>query len=150
MGFLDKLFGGKKQEKTKTVEELKLDFSEVTSFSESFYAKEFDEISKEIFSRFSEVKHLLKELELVLNELEKEKVSQDEGHKKLRKIVDTSKKTLIEKMRHLNSKLTPPNSADFIELNSYCDSSLKLLESEINSFGKNIAYTGIILKEQIK
>jgi uncharacterized protein YukE len=150
MGFFDKLFGKKEEKIEAKKEEITINFDEVPSFLEGHYKKEFDEASKEIFSRFSEIKHSVKELELQLNELEKEKIEENQGHKKLRKIVSTSKKTLIEKMRGLNAKLIPPNSADFIELNSYCNNSIKLLESEINVFGKNIAYTGILLKEQMK
>jgi len=150
MGFLDKLFGKKEETAEVKKEELLLNFSEVPVFVDDFYKKSFSEIDKEIFSRFSEIKHLVKELELQLNELEALEIKENEGNRKLRKIVSTSKKTLINKMRVLQSKLIPVASTDFIELNSYCTNSLNLLESEINSFGRNIAYTGIVLKEPIK
>ncbi len=148
MGFLDKLFGSKKKEEKKR-EKLSLNLTKVNDFSDKFYSKEFSEIQKEVFSKFAEIKHLVKELEALLQELEVLDVQQTEGNPKLRKIVITSKKTLTDKMRNLIAKIAPPNSGDFIELNSYCNNSVKLLGSEVN-FGRNIAYTGIVLKEPIK
>ncbi len=149
MSFLDKIFGKKEAIKPKK-EELIIELNNSVSFAEEFYLKEFNEISKEIFSKLAEIKHLIRELDLILNDLEKEKIEEDKGNPKLRRIVLTSKKTLISKMNPLISKLTPVSSNDFIELNTYCINSLKLLESEINSFGRNIAYTGIVLKDSVK
>ncbi len=149
MGFLDKIFG-KKEEAVKPKEKIELKFEEIPIFLEKNYSQGFGEVSKEIFSKISEIKHLLKETETQLKELEKEKIEENEGNNRLRRIVITSKKTLIEKMKNLLYKLSPPASNDFFELNSYCENSIKLLKSEVNAFGKNIAYTGIVLKEPIK
>lgn len=149
MGFLDKIFGKKEQAEVKK-EELSLKFEEIPVFLDKHYSSSFTEIEKEVFSKLAEIKHLIKELDESLLRLEKQKVEQNTGHSKLRKIVTTSKKTLIDKMRNLSSKLIPPASTDFIELNSYCSNSVKLLETEITAFGRNIAYTGIVLKEPVQ
>ncbi len=148
MDFLDKLFG-KKQKETKK-EHVILEFREIPEFSRKIYFDSFNEIEKEVFSGISEIKHFLNSLKSSLNSLEEQKVEQDKGHKKLRKIAATSKKTFIDKMRNLISKLSPPSKSDFIELNSYFENSIQILESEINSFGKNIAYTGIVLKDSVQ
>jgi predicted nucleic acid-binding Zn-ribbon protein len=148
MNFLNKIFGVKENSLKK--ETISLEFNELIRFLEDFYSKSFIEDSKKIFSNFAEIKHLVKELSTLVREIESLEVEVNEGNPKLRKIVSTSKKTLTEKMNSLIPKLVPLESHDFIELNSYCDASLKLLESEINSFGRNIAYTGIVLKEPIK
>lgn len=149
MGFLDKLFG-KKQEVEVKKEVLELKFDEIPDFLDKVYSESFSEIEKNVFSNLAEIKHLIKALEESLSNLEKQKVEQDTGHQRLRKIVVTSKKTLIERMRNMTVKLAPIQSNDFIELSSYCSNSVNLLETEVNSFGKNIAYTGIVLKEPIK
>ncbi|MFH1895093.1 MAG: hypothetical protein ABIJ74_00720 [archaeon] len=151
MGFFDRIFGKKQvKEEVQPKDKIFLGLSEAKDFAEKTYSDSFFLIQKEVFSRFSEIKHLVKELELVLKELEETKVEENTGNPRLRKIVFTSKKTLTDKMSSLASKLSPPSSNDFIELNSFTANSIAVLESEINSFGKNIAYTGIVLKEPVK
>ncbi len=146
MGLFDGIFGKKEVKE----QEIELELSKAISFSDEFFSAAFAEIQKDVFSRFSEIKHLLNEIKLVLSELKEKQIELNEGNPRLRKIALTSRNTLIEKMNLLASKLEPPVSNELNEFSVYCSSSLELLESEVNSFGRNIAYTGIVLKEPIK
>lgn len=146
MGFLDKIFGPSKKEK----KEVKLSLNELSSYLEEKTGKEREELEKRIFSKFSEVKHLLSGIKSEMGEFRKRDLEKEEGNKRLRKIVATSKKNLLNQMDSLVKKLEPPKKREFAVLKSYCLSSSELLQREINTFGKNISYTGILMKREIK
>ncbi len=149
MGFLDKVFG-KKSHPEQVPETIELRLPELNEFLEKNFSQEYTVIEKNVFIKFSEVKHLLKQLKDNLDELEKVNVLGTEGNFRLRKIVKTSKKNLLNQMNSLIKKLSPPNKSEFSLLQEYCLNSSKLLQEAVTSFGKNIAYTGIILKNEVK
>ncbi len=147
MGFLDKLFGKDKKKEVKA-KELKL--AEATSYLDKKTEGRFNDLEKQVFSKFAEVKHILNEIRAELDEFRKRDLLAEEGNKRLRMIVSTSQKNLIGQMESMIKKLTPPKERDFETLKDYCMNSSDLLQKEINFFGKNIAYTGILLKQEIK
>jgi len=142
------LFG--KKEEPKKPEPIELEFSKVIPFIEKKISSESASLEKNVFSKLSEVKRGLKELKAELKNLKETSVETTEGNYKLRKIVNTSKNNLYTHMLSLAEKLSPPSSTDFKELKGYSFNSCKLIGEEINSFGKSIVYTGIILKEPVK
>ncbi len=143
MGFLSRFFSRKKK-----AEEIEIALDEIASLVEKESSEKIKELELDIHSRLSEIKHLLSEAKAMLSELESEKVQAK--NKRLGKIVETSRATTIKKMRSLLVKLEPPLTASLEEDVNYCLNAESLLKKEISSFGKNIAYTGIVLKERIK
>lgn len=142
------MFG--KKEEPKKPEPIELEFSKVIPFIEKRISSDSASLEKEVFSKLSEVKRGLKELRTELKNLKETSVETTQGNYKLRKIVNTSKNNLYTHMLSLTEKLQPPSSTDFKELKEYSFDSSKLIGEEINSFGKSIAYTGIILKEPVR
>ncbi len=154
LGIIDWLFGllfGKKQKKTENgIEAQEVKFSDFGNWFSKHSEKEFKELSGLALPKFAEIKHLLKEIGFSLDELLEKNVEEGEKvNQRLRKIVGTSQRTFAGHMKQLLSKLQPPTATDFDSIKDYCFSAGPLMEREINSFGKSIAYTSIILKEEV-
>jgi len=151
ISFFKKIFSSKPEVKETQEEKMYSSIpSELLSFIEARVSKEKEELEKNSLIKFSEVKHYIKELRLSLDELKAASVKMEEGDPKLRRIVATSKDNLIQHLNSLIKKLEPPSSTEYDALKNYCLNSSSLLESEINSLGKSIAYTSFILKDPMK
>ncbi|MEW6295547.1 MAG: hypothetical protein AB1467_04610 [Candidatus Diapherotrites archaeon] len=151
ISFFKRIFSPKPKAKEAGKEEIEFSSpSELLSFIEARVSKEKEELEKNSLIKFSEVKHYVKELRLSLDELKATDIKIEEGDPKLRRIVATSKETLLQHLNSLIKKLEPPSSREYDALKNYCLNSSSLLESEINSLGKSIAYTSFILKEPMK
>ncbi len=150
MGFFDwlfKLFFGTKSEST---EKEAVQFSAFDSWIEKHSQSSSKQLLDESLPKFAEIKHLLKDTRSALAELREKNVDESsEGNKRLRKIVGTSQKTFADRMNQLLEKLSPPTVLDFDSVRNYCLNAWPNLEREINSFGKSIAYTSIVLKEEV-
>ena len=146
--FLKSFFSGKKAKKT-AKKKNNLGLLQAKNYLNELEQKQFSAIEQKIFARFAEIKHLLKEISNELNELSKVNVEEGEN-KRLRRIVETSRNSAVSQMQRLVERLTPPTRGNLKELKNYCTSCHSLMETEIRHFGRNIAYTGIVLKEQMK
>ena len=142
MGFLGKILGSKPPQGA-TVQ-----FSEMDAFVQKHVANQEQELRKTAAGKFSEIKHLLGEIKNSLGELESAEI--EEKNQRLARIVTTSRNQMLKQLSALSVKLAPPESNDLDTIRNYCLASAEMLEREIKSFGKNIAYTGILLKEKIK
>jgi len=150
LGFVEWLFGlffGKKQEKPAARHTMK--FADFDAWLAKHLEKEQKQLLDFALPKFAEIKHLLKQSRAELDALLEKNVESEQGDKRLRKIVGTSQKTFVSHMKQLLEKLQPPVTAQADTVRDYCTNALPLLEKEIGSFGKNIAYTSIILKEEV-
>lgn len=143
--FFSGIFSGKHELKTLSLRELEAELDRVNQ-------SELEEFQKTVFSRIAEIKHLIKDirncLELVKNaDLE---ARTDEENRRLIKIVETSKNTFINQMNSLLDRIFPPDSIDYFLLKKYSSESFQLFQSEINAFSKNIVYTSILAKGEVK
>ncbi len=144
MGFLDKLFG-KREKETKVME-----LAEAEELIQNKKMEISKKLEREVFGKFSEIKHLIPEARRELDAFSKRDIEAEEGHKRLRKIVTTSKKSMVNQMNSLLSKLQPPEERDFEAIRKYCLNANSILEREVASFGKNIQISGLVLKDEIK
>lgn len=142
MGLLGKFFGPAKPQ------EVELTIEAVPDFVEKKLSGKRPELETAIASVFSEIKHLLKEANTLLKELENQPLESE--NIKLKKIVSTSRSQAISRIGSLIERLQPPTSSDFAQVKQYCDDAGNLLHSEITHSGKSIAYTGIYLKDAMK
>ncbi|MBN1941171.1 MAG: hypothetical protein JW772_03235 [Candidatus Diapherotrites archaeon] len=142
MGFLDKLRGKPK------LEEKQILLKDVDSFLESRVSKKRSELDKAVASKFSEIKHLLKQTNALLSRLETKSVESE--NPKLKKIVQTSKAQALNQLSSLVQRLEPVSLNDLSAVQKYCYESNAMLKTELASFGKNIAYTSIVLKEDMR
>lgn len=149
MGFFEWLFGwlfkGKGIKETRVLE-----LEKTLPYVEEACVSDIQSLEKEIFSRLSEVKHLLKTLDLAIEEARKKDVSLSEGNFGLRRLVLTSRDGLLNRFSQLSKRLEPPKTTNVLEIYEYAISSRKLLREEIIQSRKNIAYSKPLLAEQIK
>lgn len=146
--FLKSLFASffqKKQEKR-----LELPLNELQSFIDENKQKPLKELELKANSLLSEIKFLLKDAESKLKELKNEKITEEEGSTRLRRIVNTSKRDLEAKLSYLLTKLALPKSNDLFSLREYAFSASTILQREIIIFRKNIAYTSVLLKNVMR
>ncbi|MBN2067223.1 MAG: hypothetical protein JW744_02030 [Candidatus Diapherotrites archaeon] len=142
MGFFQGIFSKKAETPAK------VNLSELNAFMASETGQQGKALEVAVAGKLSEVKHLLNELR---SGIEKLKSSDSEsGNKRLEKIVSTAKGNAERQLASLIQKLEPPASADLSLVSRYCSSAGIILQQEINHFGKNIAYTSISFKQEIK
>ncbi len=146
MGIFDKIFGGKKQgQKTTNLEQNQLD--EFIGEKTAIAAKELE---KPVFSKISEIKYTLNEINAQLRQLKEKEVPLSEGNVRLRQVVRTSQSRLITHLGALAKKLEPPKTADMNAIMEYANNSAQLIPMEVVAARKSIVYTKTILDTEIK
>lgn len=135
----------KKEEK-----EVKTNLSGLPNLLEQNFKEKKVELENFSAKKMSEVKYLHSKTKLVLQKIKETKLEKKEDVR-LNHAVETSKKQLINQLEKLIEKINPTIVPR--ELNQYKEYSKKsyaILVQEINSFRKNIVYTSIYHKEEMK
>ena len=145
MGIFDGLFGKRKPEK------VSVRSVEAVAFFERALGEKRKTALNESAKRLAEIKHLLKEAREALEELENAGVSATGGKKagRLNKIVGTAKGNTQRQLASLLEKLEPKNTSSLGEVRVYCNDSIEALQ-QASQFWKNVAYTKISFKEEMK
>jgi len=119
--------------------------------AEAFLEKELAPKKKKALDEsariLAEIKHSLKELSVLLRQLENAKTPEKSA--RLDRIVETSKGSALRQLSSLLEKLQPPNSGSLEEIRRYCLESMLALQ-QAGQFGKNVAYAGISFREEMK
>ena len=142
MGFFEKFFSKPKQA------EKRIKFGEAPAFIRQNVSGQKSALESFNAKKLSEIKHLLRETGSLLEELSLQSV--ETPNSKLKKIVDTAKLQVSRQLSSIAEKISPPAPNDFSELKNYVFESEKIMRTEIPAFGKSIAYTSIVLKENTK
>ncbi|MBI2530398.1 MAG: hypothetical protein HYW05_04610 [Candidatus Diapherotrites archaeon] len=152
MGFFGKIFGkrGAKEAEFHEEKAVEISFQGLEKWIDEKTSAQRNGFDRKIMGKFAEIKGTVQEIKNQLDEISGKEISTEEGNKRLRKIVDTSKQGMLRGMRTLLEKLEPPKTQDYRALSDYCNNSSSLLQAEISAFGKNIAYTGILLQVEVK
>ena len=152
MGIFSKIFRKGEEKKSSYMEEKPVEvvLQDLGKWLDGKASAQRNEFDKKIMSKFAEIKQSMREISSQLQELSKKEISTEEGNQRLRKIVDTSKQSMLRSMEALLQKLEPPKTQDYRELRDYSANASSLLQAEISAFGKSIAYTGILLQAEIK
>ncbi len=157
MGFLDSLAAWLKrlfQGSPTKAETSSLSFEGILDWIEQQTDSVFKELKTEALNRFSEIRFLLKEIRNQLIALEKKKAHPEAGNQnrneRLQRVVFSSQQTMVLRMRILLDKLEPPKMPEWEEMRQYSIGSFGLLQKETGLFGKNIAYTSLLHKEEVK
>ena len=143
MGFFDKILGSKPKQETR---QLKLE--EVNGFVQGYAADKKKNLEDFNAKKFSELKHVLREAESMLRDLDSQEIESE--NPKLKKIAQTTKAQMSKQLSSLVKRLSPPSFEDLTAVRDYIIESGQLLNREIPTFGKNIAYTSIVLKDSVK
>tara|TARA_Y100000310_G_C20699005_1_gene827937 strand:+ start:4340 stop:5623 length:1284 start_codon:yes stop_codon:yes gene_type:complete len=141
MAFWDFLKG--KQDKT-----IELQLDQVPEFVEKSVLGRRKQLDEIIAKKFSEIKFVLGQMRLSLDDLEKKPLESE--NVRLNKIVGTARIQTITRFSSLLSKLEPPSPNELDSVKRYCIESNEFLKKEIEQGGKSIAYTGFYLKEPVK
>ena len=141
MGIFGNIFGKKEPE------QIELELSQAKEFLEKEASARKKTLLEEAAKIFSEIRHLLKETKSMLESLGVAESSGKSG--RLDRIVSTAKTNALKQLFPLLKKLDPPNAEDPEELRAYCLESIQAMQ-QAGHFGKNVAYTGISFKEEMK
>ena len=142
MGFLERIFGKQEQK------EFSLNLTDIEKFLENETLAQKQVLSKNTAGKFAEIKYVLRNLEVLVKNLEKKEVSGQ--NQRLLGIARTSKQQAVRQLSSIVQRLQPPQSTDLKSVVSYSRESIALLERESRVFGKNVAYTSIYLKDEVK
>ena len=107
-------------------------------------------VLSEASSKITSIKHLLNEINLDIQGIEKRDLMEEGDNKYLRKIVSTAQKNMVMQMSGLVQKLGPNTIIDAAGMKNYAKESTETMQKEILSFRKNITYTGVIMKDEMK
>ena len=148
MGWLDRIFGGKKEPVPEETTILSL--AELSAYFDKKVVEEFAGLLKSVNPRLNEIRALQDELAHQLSDFRKRNLELEEGHARLRKIVESSKRGFLSAMDQLLQKTRPPEPENFESLVAYASHASALLEKEVLGFQKNIIYTGLVMKREMK
>ncbi len=151
MNFFEKIFGFfSRFFSSSEKNEISVQFNEVEAFIAKSSSEQESELKQFLASKFSEIRYLLKTSHETISEIEQKEISEEEGNPQLRKIVNTSRSASLRHLKPLLEKLQPPNLNDIMALKVYCEQSAFILEKEIISNSRNLAYTSVLVKEEFK
>ncbi|MDD5148446.1 MAG: hypothetical protein PHH08_03190 [Candidatus ainarchaeum sp.] len=145
--FFKKLFSKKQSSGTEGAEE-ELRLSEIEDFLKGSTKNARASLDSLVAKKFSEIKHILRQLGSLLGKLDSADVETENA--RLGKIVETSRRHSSHQLSSLVEKLVPPNLQDLEAVRLYCLESEAFLNKEIPAIGKNLVYTSIVLKEDMK
>ncbi len=141
MGFFAQIFGKREPE----LAEVKLE--DALLFAEREIAPKRKRLLELTAKKLAEIKHLLRETSASLKRLGSAQLSGNSS--RLDRIVRTSKRNALLQLSSLIEKLQPVNTSDLNAIKSYCSESILALQ-QAGQFGKNVAYTGISFKDEMK
>lgn len=147
LGFLDRFFG--RMEPVPDTTAILL-LPEFLDFLDKREAVEFSALMKRVSPRLNEIQTVQEELSRQLDDFRKRNLELEEGHTRLRKIVESSKRGFLLAMDTVLAKTKVPDLENFEAVKAFAADSLALLEREVVSFGKNIVYTGLVMRRELK
>ncbi|HIH21140.1 MAG TPA: hypothetical protein HA222_00555 [Candidatus Diapherotrites archaeon] len=145
MGFWEKVLGKPRAEGKKA-----LRLADLESLAEKSLEREKQAFLKKSSQAFETVQELVKTALENLGEIEKRDFTAEGENQYLRKIVQSSKQGFTSKMQALLEKAFPPKQKDFEKSWNYSQNALASFQQDIASARKNIAYTGILAKNEMK
>lgn len=107
-------------------------------------------VEKNALNRFVEIRQSLKMIRSHLDKLEKTVVPEEKGNARFRKVASASQQAVVPRLRVLVEKLEPPKSPSLEQTVLFSRTAFPLLQKEMQTVGKNIVYTSVVLKEDMK
>lgn len=98
----------------------------------------------------AEMRHLILQLSRSADSLEAHEISLDDGNKRFRQIVVTSQKNLCRQLRGISQKISPPQDVSFERMREYVPRAMRVLNSDLMPYWKNIALAKLMLKDEIR
>ena len=108
------------------------------------------ELESFVYPKFSQIKFLLKGAKGLAIEIKGRNLEMEEGHKKLRKIVQSTKNNFANHIIQLTEQFDPPSGQEVGVVKRYCLESSARLEKDIAGLWKSIAIANTLLKKELK
>ncbi|MEK6958933.1 MAG: hypothetical protein AABW59_02700 [archaeon] len=136
--------------KDKPSEPIKTTLEYLPSFIESSFVAKRKMLEESTATKMAEIKYLHGKCLVILENLNKKEL-EEKSNVRFNKAALTSKTQLQGQLSRILSKINPANRAKTLEdAMSYSAESFVILSNEINHFRKNIVYTSVYLKEDMK
>jgi len=146
MGFLGKVFGSKE----KKSEPLQTTLELLPTILEKDFEARKQTLEMSTAKKMSEIKYLHSKSLKLLEDI-KTKELEEKENKRFNKAAFTSKKQIEKQLEKLLIKMDPTNRGGTLEdVKAFTGEGNAILINEITSFRKNITYTSIYLKDEMK
>ncbi|MCX6801049.1 MAG: hypothetical protein NTZ73_02580 [Candidatus Diapherotrites archaeon] len=144
MGLLQKLFGGNSGPVRTTPELLR------GMIEKDFKLRE-KELENFVAKKMAEIKHLNGKSVKLLVDIQKKEIGEERGGARFNKAAVTAKKQVERQLMQLLEKLGPKERGKTLsDARAYSGEGFALMINEINAFRKNIVYTSVFIKEEMK
>ena len=149
MGFLEKIFGRKKEEETlpKTPENIELDLDKAGTWFEDEISGFTKTINTDAEALVKQIKKISENLESSLQILET-KESEDELKGRMKKLATDNKTSFIKKVKAFNSSILPPDPKDTLLFSEFCTKIISDINRMTKEMSKNIYFAKMLFAEE--
>lgn len=148
INFLSSFFSRNK--KKPSGEEIKIHLSELPKFIENEFLSEKKMLLDFCAKKISEIRYAHNKSVSIVERISKKEL-ESKQNERMNRVAITSKNQLVVQLTRLLEKINPNSAGSSIdEIRKYSGESYFLLSEEIITFRKNIAYTSLYLKEDMK
>jgi hypothetical protein len=145
MGFFNKIFG-----KTNNTEEISTSLDLLPTILQNNFISIKNNLELESAKNISEIKYLFERAKNLLEDIQSKELVEKENIR-FNKAALTSKKQIEAQLKKTLEKTNPNKLGNELnEIRAYSNENYALMINEINSFRKNIAYTSVYLKDEMK
>ena len=143
-GFFNKFF---KKKETPT---LKTTFDLLPTIIQKNFESKINDLEIEIAKEMSQVKYLHEKLVTLLKDIETKEL-QSKENERFNKAAATAKQQIEKQLTKTLEKINPTECGNNLDdFRAYSSESYVLLVNEVNSFRKNIVFTSVYLKDEMK
>jgi hypothetical protein len=143
-GFFNTLF------KKKETPSLKTTFDLLPTIIQKNFESKITSLEIEVAKEMAQVKYLHEKLITLLNDIQTKEL-QSKENERLNRAATTAKQQIEKQLAKTLEKINPVNCENNLDdFRAYSNESYVLLVNEINSFRKNIVFTSVYLKDEMK
>ena len=141
MGFLEKIFGRKKEEETlpEKPKKTELNLNETEAWFEDEISGFTETINLDAKNLIKQIKNISENLESSLQSLETKK-SEDELKGRMKKLAIDNKTSFIKKVKAFNSSISPPDPKDTLLFSEFCTKIITDINRMTKGMSKNIYF----------
>ncbi len=149
MGFLEKIFGRRKEEPSipETPENIELDLDKAGTWFEDEISGFTKTINTDAEALVKQITNISENLEGSLQSLET-KESEDELKGRMKKLATDNKTSFIKKVKAFNSSISPPDPKDALLFSEFCTKIISDINRMTKEMSKNIYFAKMLFAEE--
>jgi len=149
MGFLEKIFGRKKEEPSipEKPKKTELNLNEAEAWFEDEISGFTKTVNTDTKNLIKQIKDISENLESSLQDLET-KESEDELKGRMKKLAIDNKASFIKKVRAFNSSISPPDSRSTMLFSDFCTKIITDINMMTKGMSKNIYFAKMLFPEE--